>query len=145
MTSELQYPFTQQQIAEQGQGNLGVFILGGIAYAKAQGQEGRDFARFLGQKVIPGWVGITSPAQAAVAVALNCASAGMTVLSAGGDDARGEAVTSDWPEAEFLTMFGLSQADADQVWECFSPVAQSLGYSYHFQRDGGQLHFIFTK
>ena len=145
MSSELQYPFTREQIEEQARGNFNVAVLGAIAYAKAQGQDSRNFATFMGKLVTPGWGTITSPREAATAVALNCASYGMSVVSVGGDDARGEAVTSDWPAQELLEFTGLSQDDADQAWSIFEPIAQSLGYTFSWRREGGQLHFTVTK
>ncbi|HEX9038335.1 MAG TPA: hypothetical protein VF808_15240 [Ktedonobacterales bacterium] len=145
MTSELQYPFTPEQIQGQSYGNLTAFMLGGIAYAKAQGQDGGAFARFMGQKFSPGWAEISSPREAATAAALNCASAGMSIVSVVGDETSGEAVTSDWPTADFLTLLGLTQEDADHTWEAFGPISQSLGYTYSWRRDGGQLRFTFTK
>jgi hypothetical protein len=145
MASELQYPFTPEQIAEQGQGNLVVVILGGIAYAKSQGRDPREFGLYVGKLVISGWASINSPREAATAVALNCASMAMSIVSIEGDDTRGELVTGDWPDPNFLQLMGLTQADADRAWSIFEPIAQSVGYTFSFQRDGAQLHFTFAK
>lgn len=145
MASELQYPFTREQIEEQARGNFNLVVLGAIAYAKARGQGGRDFATFLGKLVIPSWGNTISPRDAATAVALNCASFGMSVVSVEGADAHGEAVTSDWPGQEMLEFMGLSQDDADQAWSLFEPIAQSLGYTFSWRREGDRLHFSFTR
>lgn len=139
------YPFTQQSIEEQARGNVNALILGSLAYARAQGHDGHHWATFMGHAFVPSWTSVTSAHQAATSLALNCASAGMRIVSVTGDEARGEAVTGDWPDADNLAFFGLSQADADEFWDIFAPIAQSLGLIYAWRRDGDQLHFSFTK
>jgi hypothetical protein len=145
MASELQYPFTQQQIGEQAQGNLNVAILGAMAYGKAVGQDARAVALFIGQRLVSEWAGITSPLEAATAMALNCASLGMPIVSITGDKSHGEAVTGDWPDPDLLQLMGISQAEADHSWDIFEPITQSLGYRFSFRRDGAQLHFTIAK
>lgn len=144
MPESVTYPFTQQRIEEQARANVNALILGSLAYAKAQGQGARHWATFMGQAFAPGWTS-TTPRQAATLLALNCASAGMPIISVTGDETRGEAVTGDWPDPDDLAFFGLSQAEADEFWDIFAPIAQSLGLSFAWRRDGGQLHFSFTK
>ena len=145
MPEQATYPFTQQRIEEQARGNVTALILGSLAYAKAQGHDGRHWATFMGQAFAPTWTSTTTPQQAATSLALNCASAGMRVLSVTGDETRGEAVTGDWPDAGDLAFFGLSQADADEFWDIFAPIAQSLGIRYEWRREGDQLHFSFAR
>lgn len=145
MPEPVTYPFTQQRIDERAQGNVTALILGSLAYAKAQGRDGRHWATFMGQAFAPTWNSVATPQQAATSLALNCASAGMRIVSVNGDESRGEAVTGDWPEAEALSLFGLSQAEADEFWDIFAPIAQSLGMRFAWRREGDQLHFSFTK
>ena len=94
---------------------------------------------------MPAWAGITTAHEAATALALNCASAGMHVLSVEGDDARSEVVTGNWPEQELLSMFGLSQVEVEGFWWIFEPVAKSLGLTYSWQREGNGLRFTITR
>jgi hypothetical protein len=145
MPEAITYPFTQQQIEAQARGNVTVLILGSIAYAKEQGHDGRHWATFMGQAVASSWSDVTTPGEAAMAIALNCASFGMQIVSVGGDETHGEAVTSDWPGAEALTFFGLSQAEADEDWALLAPVAQLLGLHYAWRREGDELHFTFSR
>ena len=145
MPEPVTYPFTQQRIEEQTRSNLNALILGSLAYARAQGRDGRHWANFMGQAFAPTWNSAATPQQAATSLALNCASAGMRIVSATGGEARGEAVTGDWPNAGDLAFFGLSQADADEFWDIFAPIAQSLGLIYAWKREGDQLHFSFTQ
>jgi hypothetical protein len=139
------FPFTQEAIQSQAQGNVSAMILGAIAYAKAQGHDSRHWAAFMGAAIVPGWAGITTAHEVATAVALNCASAGMQVLSVEGDDARGEVVTGNWPEQDLLSMFGLSQAEVEGFWWIFEPVAKSVGLTYSWQREGDGLRFTITR
>jgi hypothetical protein len=145
MAEDLVYPFSQERIEAQARGNVNAFILGSIAYAKAQGQDGRHWATFIGTAFAPGWTNVTTPHEAAAAVALNCESTGVRVVSVEGDDSRGETTTENWPDPELLGFVGLSQADADQLWDLFAPIARSLGYTYAWRREGGHLHFTFAK
>lgn len=145
MPEQVTYPFTQQRIEEQARDNVNALILGSLAYARAQGRNGRHWATFMGQAFAPGWNAAATPRQAATWLALNCASTGMRVVSVSGDETRGEAVTSDWPDADHLAFFGLSQAEADEFWDVFAPIAESLGMLFAWRREGDQLHFSFTK
>ena len=145
MAESLTYPFSQQQIEAQTRDNLNALILATLAYARSQGDDGRRWTAFVGKVFAPGWAPGMSPHEAALAAALNCASAGMRVDAVVGDEARGEAVTGDWPGRENLEFFALSQAEADQFWTVFEPIAQALGLTFSWRREGDQLHFIFTK
>ena len=145
MPEPVTYPFTQQRIEVQTRSNLNALILGTLACAKAQGHGGRHWATYMGQAFAPTWSGVTTPQQAATSLALNCASVGMRIVSVGGGETRGEAITSDWPDAEALALFGLSRAEADEFWDIFAPIAQSLGMRFAWRREGDQLHFSFGK
>ncbi len=145
MPEPVTYPFTQQRIEEQTRSNLNALILGSLAYARAQGRDGRHWANFMGQAFAPTWNSAATPQQAATSLALNCASAGVRIVSVTGDETRGETVTSDWPDPEALAFFGLSQAEADAFWDIFTPIAESLGMRFAWRREGDQLHFSFAK
>ncbi len=142
---DLTRSFSQEDIETQARDNLNGMILGSLAYARAHGRDGRAWATFVGQMFAPAWTTITTPRAAAVAVALNCASAGMRIVSVDGDATHAETVTGDWPQRAELEFCGLTQAEADQLWEIFQPIARSLGYSYAWRRERGQLHFTLTK
>jgi hypothetical protein len=139
------FPFPQEAIQAQAQANVNAMILGGLAYAKAQGHDSRHWAAFIGAAFAPGWTGITTAREAATALALNCASTGMQVLSVEGDDARSEVVTGNWPDQELLGMFGLSQAEVEGFWWIFEPIAKSVGLTYSWQGEGNGLRFTFTR
>ena len=145
MPEPVTYPFTQQRIDEQARGNVTALILGSLKYAKAQGQSARHWANFMGQAFAPTWTGVTTPQQAATSLALNCASTGMQIISVTGDETHGETITGNWPDPDELAFFGLTQADADAFWDIFAPIAQSLGLTYAWRREGDQLHFTFTR
>lgn len=145
MPGPVTYPFTQQRIEEQARANMTALILGSLAYTKAQGRDGRHWATYMGQAFAPGWTAAATPLQAATSLALNCASAGMQIVSVTGDETRGEAVTGAWPDPDDLAFFGLSQAEADEFWDIFTPIAQSLGMRFSWRREGDQLQFSLTK
>jgi hypothetical protein len=139
------FPFPQEAIQAQARGNVNAMILGGLAYAKAQGHDSRHWAAFVGAAFAPAWTGITTAREAATALALNCASTGMQVLSVEGDDMHGEVVTGTWPDQELLGMFGLSQAEVEGFWGIFEPIAKSVGLTYSWQSEANGLHFTFTR
>ncbi len=139
------FPFPQEAIQAQAQGNVNAMILGGLAYAKAQGHDSRHWAAFVGAAFAPGWTGITTAREAATALALNCASAGMNVLSVEGDDARSEVVTGTWPDQELLGMFRLSPEEVEGFWWMFEPIAKSRGLTYSWRREGSELRFTFIR
>jgi hypothetical protein len=139
------FPFPEEAIQAQAQGNVNVMILGSLAYAKSLGHDSRHWAAFMGAAFAPGWTGITTAREAATALALNCATTGMQVQSVEGDDARGEVVTSTWPDQELLGMFGLSPAEVDGFWWIFEPIAKSLGLTYSWRREENGLRFTFTR
>ena len=145
MSEPESYPFTQERIDQQARANVNVLILGSIAYAKAKGHGGHDWATFMGQTLAPTWAARATPREVAESLALNLASFGMQVVSVTGDEMRGEMITSDWPGSEMLTFFGLTQAEADTNWELVAPIAQSLGLHYAWQREGKTLHFMFSR
>lgn len=146
MSESMEYPFTRERIEEQSHGNLHALIFGSIAYAKAQGHDGRHLATFLGERFAPSWTEITSPREAAAASALNGESMGMRTIAIGGDDSRSELVMSDAPEfIEALALFGLSQAEADQFWDVFEPIARSLNFTFAWRREDDQIHFTYAK
>lgn len=141
----LMISFTPEEIAAQARDNLNAVILGSLAYARAYGRDGRHWARALGQIFAVHYEHVTSPAEAAVAIARNCASIGMRVLAVDGDERRAEVVVSNWPGPDDLDYFGLTQAGADQLWFMFEPIMQFLGYSYSWRRDGDRLHFMVAR
>ena len=139
------FPFPQEAIQAQAQANLNAMILGSLAYAKAQGHDSRHWAAFIGAAFAPGWAGITTAGEAARALALNCATTGMQLLSVEGDDMRSEVVTGNWPDQELLSMFGLSPTEVEGFWWIFEPIAKSVGLTYSWQREGNGLRFTITR
>lgn len=137
--------FTPDEVAAKARVNLNSIVLGSLAYARAYGRDGKHWARALGQIFAVSWDDVATPAEAINSLALNCAAMGMHVLWADGGEQRAEIVMSTWPSRGDLEYFGLTQAVADQVWTIFEPIAQFLGFTYSWRRDGDRLHFSMAR
>lgn len=84
---DLTCSFSQEDIETQARGNLNGIILGSLAHARAHRRYRREWVTFIGLAFAPAWTTITTP-RAAVAVALNCASAGCGSCPFQGHDPR---------------------------------------------------------
>lgn len=137
--------FTADEVAAKARANLNAIILGSLAYTRAYGRDGRHWARALGQIFAVSWDEVATPAEAVQTIALNCAAMGMRVLALDGDEDHAEVVTGSWPSRDDLEYYGLTQAVADQVWTLFEPIAQFLGFTYSWRRDGDHLRFTIAQ
>jgi hypothetical protein len=142
-----EHEFTSEQLYKQAQGNLAGFILGTMAYLKEQGRTPEEWATFIGNRFAPGWEFLKGQgAKAAMqSVVVNLLSAGASLHSLTGDDVQAEAIIADWPSADALEFFGLTQEDADPLHSIFTPIAAFLHLRYEWQRAGNQVTFRFWR
>jgi len=140
-------PFTDDEVHAQAVGNANVFALALVAYARTQGQAPAAVARWLGQRLAPGWSeeGIDGARAAARTAALNVVSLGGELRSLSGDERQAEATVTGWPEAELLGVFSLSQEEADTLQEAFVPIGERLGLRFAWRREGETLTLSFTQ
>jgi hypothetical protein len=138
--------FTAEEICEQAKGNVGALSLLLLAYARDRGHPLDEAARFGGRVFAPGWDELPArDARTAVRwAALNMVSGGSELRRLEGDARRATAVVGRWPTDEELAFFGLSQQEADLLYELFSPIAERLGLAFTWRRDGGDVTMIFT-
>ena len=139
--------FATEQLYEQAQGNLTSFILGTIAYLKEQSRAPEEWVTFIGNRFAPSWESVKDQgAKAAMQlVVLNYLSAGGSLHSLTGDDAKAEAVIADWPAADTLELLGLALQDVDPFHAIFNPIAAYLNLRYEWHRAGNQVTFRFSR
>jgi hypothetical protein len=142
-----EHEFTPEQLYEQAQGNLNGFILVTIAYLKEQGRTPEEWVTFIGNRFASDWESVRGQgAKAAMnLVVLSLVSAGGSLHSLTGDEAQAEAIITDWPSADNLEFFGLTQEDVDPFHTIFTPIAAFLNLRYEWQRAGNQVTFRFSR
>lgn len=139
--------FTAEELHEQAQGNAAIFPLVTIAYLRERGLSVDEWAVFVGQRFAPSWSSLQGGDAVTVArfAARNIVAEGARLVSLTGGADRGEAVIADWPDPEALSMFGLTQDDANPVLHSFRPIAEYLGLQFALRREGEHVHLIFTR
>ena len=71
-------------------------------------------------------------------------SVGATLQALAADESQAEVVMTGWPAPDTTAHFGLTQAEADIVFDIFGPIAASLGCRYQWQRRGDTIVMTFT-
>lgn len=139
--------FTPEQLYQQAQANVPAFILGTIAFFKEQHRSVEEWVTFIGNRFVPAWEEVKGQgAKAALEqVMQNFASAGGSFRWLAGDESKAEAVMTDWPPADLLELFDLTQEDVDALYEIFKPIATSLNLKYTWHREGNQVTFMFAR
>lgn len=137
--------FSPEAIGEAAQGNVSGLCYGIIAYMKKRGLSPNECWDFIGRKFSTGWPPDLSIQEMASWAAINMSSAGCTLQSLFADEAQAEAVMTGWPAADATTRFGLTQAEADTVFDIFGPIAASLDCRYSWQRRGDTVVMTFHK
>lgn len=139
--------FTNDELLEQAKGNAIAIALVTLAYLKRTGASAVDWTRFAASALAPGWAEAANAdaMQLGRIWALNFASTGGSVQSLQGDESRVELVVHDWPSGEFLTMLGLTRADADPFLELVPLLMGSVGATGSCARSGDTLTVVITR
>ena len=139
--------FASEEIRDAAQGNATGFALGTIAYLTQRGLPVEEWPALLGHVFSAGWNQLQQKDLATIArvAALQPISLGATVRSLSSNETHAEVVITAWPPQESLAAFGLSQADADVLWQTFAPIAQHLGLRFAMRRDGEELRLAFAR
>lgn len=140
-------PFPDAEVCDQAKLNARILPLLVMVYAKQQGQTPLDALRFLGTIVAPGWDELRGQGALAVArtTALNLASLGATVERLAGDAAQAETTVTGWPTEEDLDFCSLAREEADALFASWDTIAERLGLSYAWQREGDRVTLSFTQ
>jgi hypothetical protein len=109
--------FSSDQITDRALLNALGLCLASTGFAKEQGLSPAALWASIGRQFAPGWEGMegTPLVEALQEIALNMVSVGGTLLSLTGDDKMAKAVFGNWPAADFLAAYELTQAEADAV------------------------------
>jgi hypothetical protein len=139
--------FTNDEVLQQAKMNAQALSLVAIGYIKEKGLPVDEFWSFVGEKFTLGWDSLKGMG-ARVAMrtfALNMVSVGGTLESLSGDEARAEAIIADWPSPDLLQAFGGSQGDVDRMYAVFEPIAELLGLTYEWRRQGDRVTLILSQ
>jgi hypothetical protein len=139
--------FTKDEVLQQAEANAQALALVAIAYIKEKGLPLDEFWSFVGDKFTLGWDSLQGEG-ARVAMrtfALNMVSVGATLESLSGDEARAEAIITNWPSPELAQAFGVSQGDVDRMYAIWEPIADLLGLGYEWRRRGDQVTLILSQ
>lgn len=142
-----QIDVTREQILDEAQVNATGFALGAIVCLKQHGLPVEAFPALLGRAFAPEWDHLPAHELPAVArqVALEAVSVGATVQALTADETQAEVVVTSWPPQEALTAFGVSQTEADVIWQTLDPIATHLGLRFAMCRDGEHLRLQFSR
>ena len=133
--------FSHEELFRQATGNAAGMGYALIAFAKACGRTPAEAAAFVGRAFAPGWAEGSDRGAFWVArtMALNLASCGGEVRALSGDDAAAEARVAGMPTAEDAAFFGLTPEEADHLHDIFGPIAESVGTSCSWRREGDEI------
>ena len=139
--------FAPEEIREAAQGNATGFALGTIAYLRQRGLPVDEWPALLGRVFAAWWDQLPQKDLATLArvAALQTVSLGATVRSLSSNETRAEVVITAWPPPESLAAFGLTQADADVVWQTFAPIAAQLVLRFALRREGEDMRLQFSR
>jgi hypothetical protein len=137
--------FSPEEIAQAAQRNAHLFCFVNVVYAKAHGLSPNEYWAFIGGQFATLWEQGQSVQAIARRAARNMVSVGCTLQALSADGSQAEAVMTGWPAADTAAHFGLTQAEADTVFDIFGPVAAALGCRYQWQRRGDAIIMTFHK
>jgi hypothetical protein len=139
--------FTTDEVLQQAKMNAQALFLVAIGYMKEKGLSLDEFWSFLGDKFTLGWDSLQGKgARVGMRMfALNMVSVGGTLKSLEGDEARAEAIITDWPSPDLMQAFGGNEGDVDRMYAVFQPIADVLGLKYEWRRQGDRVTLILSQ
>lgn len=137
--------FSPEETAQAAQRNAHLFCYVNVAYAKAHGLSPHEYWTFIGHQFAALWEPGQSVQAIACRAARNMVSVGATLQALSADESQAEAIMTGWPAADTAARFGLTQAEADTVFDIFGPIAAALGCRYQWQRQGDTIVMTFTR
>jgi hypothetical protein len=137
--------FTPEEILKRSQENFSGLCHVVTAFLKEQNLSIDEFWSFVGKKYSSGWGQITSAKEVAFQAAFNMVSLGNQLHSLSGDQKQAQAKLSGWQTEDELAFFGIIQGDVDPIWGVFGPIAESLGYTYKWHREGDKIIMVFSR
>lgn len=137
--------FSAEEVAQAAQRNAHLFCFVNVAWAKAHGLSPNEYWTFVGRHFATLWEQGQSVPAIARRAARNMVSVGGTLQAFSADESKAEVVMTGWPAAGTTAHFGLTQAEADTVFDIFGPIAAALGCHYQWQRAGNAIIMTFNK
>ena len=137
--------FSSEEITQAAKRNAHLFCFANVVYAKAHGGSPHEYWTFIGGQFATLWEQGQSIPAIARRAACNMVSVGCTLQALSADESQAEAVLTGWPGPDTARHFGLTQAEADIVFDIFGPIAASLGCRYQWERRGDAVIMTFHK
>jgi hypothetical protein len=133
--------FSDAEINQQALANASALPYLMVAFAQACGRTPEEAAAFTGRIFAPGWVRLAGQGAGAVlrAIALQLVASGGEIDQFAGNEDSAEVRVSGVPVQEEADFFGVTCSEADRFCDVFVPIAESLGFTFTWRRDGYAL------
>lgn len=137
--------FSEEEITQAAKRNAHLFCFTNVVCAKAHGLSPHEYWTFIGQQSAAFWAQEQSVLSIARRAARNMVSVGATLQAISADESQAEVVMTGWPNPDTTTHFGLTQTEADTVFDIFDPITASLGCRYRWRRQGDTIVMNFVR
>lgn len=133
--------FTDAEINQQALANASALPYLLVALAQDCGRTPEEAAAFAGRLLAPGWSRFSGLGADALVrqMALSLVCCGGEVEQLTGDESAAEAHVSGAPVDDEARFFGITTQDTDRFCSVFAPMADLLGFSFAWRRDGPLL------
>jgi len=133
--------FSDAEINQQALANASALPYLMVAFARACGRTPEEAASFSGKIFAPGWARLAGFGADEVVrhMALSIVCCGGEVQELTGDATSAEVRVTGVPIEDEAAFFGITCEETDRYCDVFAPIAESLGFSYSWRRDGSAL------
>jgi hypothetical protein len=133
--------FSDAEINQQALANASALPYLMVAFARWCGKTPEDAAAFSGHIFAPGWARFTGSGAYDVlrVIALNIVCCGGEVEQLSGNAEAAEARIAGVPVRDEADFFGISTDEADRYSAVFAPIAEPLGFTFSWRREGNAL------
>ena len=139
--------FSEEEITRQALVHSSALTYLMVAYARECGQDPEHAAAFTGRLFAKGWARLSNEGALAVVrqMALILICIGGEIASISGDDERAEVRATGVLTNEDARFFGIDRDAADRFCNVFTPMTESLGFSFDWRRVGDDLIYTIER
>jgi hypothetical protein len=120
-------------------------MLGTFAYLKEHNLSLAEYNDYLGRRFALDWSQDLSAKQCAQHISRIWASLGAEIRSVSASESQAEIVVANWPQTDWLEMFGLIQEEADSAFDVGKPLFGHLGFGYEWSRQGDEVTMTLSR
>jgi hypothetical protein len=133
-----QWSFSDAEINQQALANASALPYLLVALAKDCGRTPEEAAAFAGRLLAPGWSRFAGLGADALVrqMALSLVCCGGELKELVGGESEAEARVSGAPVEDEAAFFGITTGETDRFCSVFVPMAELLGFSFAWRRDG---------